>query len=123
MKKHLFGIFIGIGISLLAYRYFGMDTVDIRDKEKEIKELQKQRDSLSLMTTELGAQVKELQWELTEYDKQVDSVLTQISKINREHENEINSINKYTLSDLQNFFAIRYRSQREFKGPFPGVAD
>jgi len=99
-------------LGLLVFNLYNMRQIktDIDGFNEKIENIGKEIDSIQTMNTELDNLIESLHTELQLIDGDIDRVQNNIFTIRRNTDEKRNSVNNFTISELQEFFAKRYDS-------------
>jgi len=112
MKDRKFYILIIVVIGLLLYNLYTMNEVktDIDSYNEKIDNIGKEIDSISIANEELDLKIESLHTEIELIDGDITRVQNNITTIRENTDEKINSVDAFTFSELQKFFADRYDS-------------
>ena len=105
-------LLIIICMMFLAFTLFNVRGIktDIDGFNEKIENIGKEIDSIQGLNKELDARIQSLHTELELIDGDIDRVQNNIYTIRRNTDEQKNSVDNLTLSELQKFFADRYDS-------------
>jgi predicted nucleic acid-binding Zn-ribbon protein len=122
MKNNKFYILVFVVIGLLLYNLYTMKQVktDINSYNEKIDIIGKEIDSVQGLNKELDNKILSLHSEIKLIDGDITRVQNNITTIRENTDEKINSVDAFTFSELQKFFANRYDSIVERAGSKTG---
>jgi predicted nucleic acid-binding Zn-ribbon protein len=122
MKDNKFYILVFVVIGLLLYNLYTMKQVktDINSYNEKIDIIGKEIDSVQGLNKELDNKILSLHSEIKLIDGDITRVQNNITTIRENTDEKINSVDAFTFSELQKFFANRYDSIVERTGSKTG---
>jgi predicted nucleic acid-binding Zn-ribbon protein len=122
MKNNKFYILVFVVIGLLLYNLYTMKQVktDINSYNEKIDIIGKEIDSVQGLNKELDNKILSLHSEIKLIDGDITRVQNNITTIRENTDEKINSVDAFTFSELQKFFANRYDSIVERTGSKTG---
>ena len=99
-----------LAIFFIIHKKEDIDLSEYRDK---IEELQQQVDQLEQVNDSLELIEEQLETKLSSYDKTIDNLNRQIDVIKIETEAKIKAVNNLDATELEWFFANRYRFSKD----------
>jgi len=122
MKDNKFYILVFVVIGLLLYNLYTMKQVktDINSYNEKIDIIGKEIDSVQVLNKELDDKILSLHSEIKLIDGDITRVQNNITTIRENTNEKINSVDAFTFSELQKFFANRYDSIVERTGSKTG---
>lgn len=111
MDKKIY-ILLLVVVGLLAFNLYTMNQVktDIDSYNEKIDIIGKEIDSVQNMNKELDDKISSLHSEIELIDGDITRVQNNITTIRKNTDDKINSVDAFTFSELQKFFADRYDS-------------
>jgi predicted nucleic acid-binding Zn-ribbon protein len=96
----------------LAFTLFNVRGIktDVDAFNEKIDNIGKEIDSIQELNTLLDDRIKSLHSELELIDGDIDRVQNNIYSIRRNTDEQVNSVDAFTISELQEFFTKRYDS-------------
>ena len=121
MDKKIY-ILLLVVVGLLAFNLYTMNQVktDIDSYNEKIDIIGKEIDSVQNMNKELDDKISSLHSEIELIDGDITRVQNNITTIRKNTDDKINSVDAFTFSELQKFFADRYDSIVERAGSKTG---
>lgn len=113
MKFDKSNILLGIIILLAAWNIFqgGKIRTDVKEYNKRIELIQQEIDSVNILNKELTEQIVNLDKEIDNIDGDINNVTKNITIIKKQTDEKIDSVNNFSFSDLEKFFAERYKNK------------
>jgi len=110
-SKSLYLILIVI-LGIVVFNLYNMIRIktNIDTFDEKIENIGKQIDSIQDMNSQLDNLIQSLHTELQLIDGDIDRVQNNIFTIRRNINEKTNSVNTFTISELQEFFSKRYDS-------------
>ena len=99
-----------LAIFFIIHKKEDIDLSEYRDK---IEELQQQVEQLEQVNDSLELIEEQLETKLSSYDKTIDNLNRQIDVIKIETEAKIKAVNNLDATELEWFFANRYRFSKD----------
>lgn len=111
--KNTQNIIILILAGLILYNIFLNNTIktNVQEYEDKIDLLQTKVDSVNSLNKELDSKINNLNNQITLIDTDIDNVQSNITTIKTKTNEKINSVDSFTYSDLEQFFADRYKER------------
>lgn len=111
MDKKIY-ILLAIVIGLMLFNLYTMTQVrtDIDSYNEKIDIIGKEIDSVQRLNKEIDGRISSLYSEIESIDGDITTVQNNITTIKENTDEKINSIDAFTFSELQKFFANRYDS-------------
>ncbi len=99
-------------LGIVVFNLYNMRQIktDIDGFNEKIENIGKEIDSIQDMNTQLDNLIESLHTEIQLIDGDIDRVQNNIYSIRRNTDEKINSVDKLTISELQEFFTKRYDS-------------
>ena len=99
-------------LGIVVFNLYNMRQIktDINGFNEKIENIGKEIDSIQYMNTQLDNLIESLHTEIQLIDGDIDRVQNNIYSIRRNTDEKINSVDKLTISELQEFFTKRYDS-------------
>jgi len=99
-------------LGIVVFNLYNMRQIktDIDGFNEKIENIGKEIDSIQYMNTQLDNLIESLHTEIQLIDGDIDRVQNNIYSIRRNTDEKINSVDKLTISELQEFFTKRYDS-------------
>jgi predicted nucleic acid-binding Zn-ribbon protein len=112
MKDNKLYILLFVVVGLLLYNLYTMNQVktDIDSYNEKIDIIGKEIDSVQHLNEELDLKIESLHDEVELIDGDITRVQNNITTIRENTDEKINSVDAFTFSELQKFFANRYDS-------------
>jgi predicted nucleic acid-binding Zn-ribbon protein len=121
MDKKIYILLI-IVAGLMVFNLYTMNQVktDIDSYNEKIDIIGKEIDSVQELNKELDERISSLHTEIELIDGDITRVQNNITTIRKNTDDKINSVDAFTFSELQKFFANRYDSIVERAGSKTG---
>jgi predicted nucleic acid-binding Zn-ribbon protein len=121
MDKKIY-ILLLIVVGLMVFNLYTMNQVktDIDSYNEKIDIIGKEIDSVQELNKELDDRISSLHSEIELIDGDISRVQNNITTIRKNTDDKINSVDAFTFSELQKFFANRYDSIVERTGSKTG---
>lgn len=121
MDKKIY-ILLAVVIGLMLFNLYTMTQVrtDIDSYNEKIDIIGKEIDSVQELNKELDERISSLHTEIELIDGDITRVQNNITTIRKNTDDKINSVDAFTFSELQKFFANRYDSIVERAGSKTG---
>ena len=121
MDKKIY-ILLAVVIGLMLFNLYTMTQVrtDIDSYNEKIDIIGKEIDSVQELNKELDERMSSLHTEIELIDGDITRVQNNITTIKENTDEKINSVDAFTFSELQKFFANRYDSIVERAGSKTG---
>ena len=112
MKKGQ-SVVIWILAALMVYNVFLNNKIqtNIQEYEDKIDNLQTKVDSVNTLNKELDMKINSLHTQMEIIDSDISNVQTNISKIKKQTDDKVDSVDKFTFVELEQFFTARYSDQ------------
>lgn len=108
LKKN-FNLLVIVGACILILTFLNKKEDYIKEYNDKIDALGKKVDSLHSTNDELTFKIDTLNQQISKLDQQLDQKDTQIQDLKYEVKNQVNAVDTYTHSELEEFFTNRYR--------------
>lgn len=111
LKLLLMGVLGTVLLVLGTYWMKGKksSTADNIFYEKYIESINTKVEELSRRNTVLLMSIDSVNTAITKVDSELTAINTNITQIKQNSENEINTVNSFSVTDLQQFFTDRYK--------------
>lgn len=121
MDKKIY-ILLLVVVGLMVFNLYTMNQVktDIDSYNEKIDIIGKEIDSVQELNKELDDRISSLHSEIELIDGDITRVQNNITTIRKNTDDKINSVDAFTFSELQKFFADRYDSIVERAGSKTG---
>ena len=106
-------VVIWILAALMVYNIFLNNKIqtNIQEYEDKIDNLQTKVDSVNTLNKELDMKINSLHTQIEIIDSDISNVQTNIKSIKRKTNEKTNSVDKFTFTELEQFFAKRYEKR------------
>ena len=108
LRGYLFFAIIGGFVAWMVWGQPRID-VDIESYETKINILQQKIDSIEVQNKSLKAAADSLEVEITSYTKEINKLKIKINVIQKETQEQLDAVDNYGWSELQQFFTERYK--------------
>lgn len=108
LRGYLFFAIIGGFVAWMVWGQPRID-VDIESYETKINILQQKIDSIVVQNKNLRIAADSLQAEVNTYTKEINRLKIKINDIQKEAQKQLDAVDNYGWSELQQFFADRYK--------------
>lgn len=112
MKKGQ-SVVIWILAALMVYNIFINNNIqtDIAGYEAKIENLQSKVDSTNALNKELDMKINSLHTQIEIIDSDISAVQSNIKTIKRKTNEKVNTVDRFTFVELEQFFADRYKER------------
>ena len=106
-------VIIWILAALMVYNIFINNKIrtNIKEYEDKIDNLKTKIDSVNILNKELDNNINSLHTQMEVIDLDISNVKSNISVIKRRTNEQVNSVDQFTFTELQQFFTARYSDQ------------
>lgn len=106
-------VIIWILAALMVYNIFLNNRIqtNIKEYEDKIDNLKTKIDSVNTLNKELDNKINSLHTKMEVIDLDISNVKSNISVIKRRTNEQVNSVDQFTFTELQQFFTARYSDQ------------
>jgi len=114
MKVTKQDIVLGIIIGLCLYNIFNTSGIktDVKGYKDKIELLQTKIDSAKLVNTKIDTKIDSVKGEVVSITNEINHIDKNISIIKQQTNEKVNSVDTYTASELEQFFADRYNESK-----------
>lgn len=109
--KRNFNLLVIIGVFILIYFLFQKKEDYVKKYNDKINALEQKVDSLHSINNELTFKIDTLNQQISKLDQQIVLKDIQITKLKDEIQTQIDSVDSFTFSELEQFFTKRYEKR------------
>ena len=109
-KKSYLILIVILGVTIFNLYNMRQIKTDVEEFNQKIDSIQSDIDSIAIVNEELDSKIESLHSEIELIDGDINRVQNNIYTIRKNTDEQVNSVDAFTFSELQKFFANRYDS-------------